>query len=90
VSVLQLRTLLTDCTDKRQTGQIRIRRTTVDRDVGALAALSSLAAAQAGGRGGGRGALPPAGDQVQELAKWLWRVTGTTHHSLILSSSTIT
>ena len=54
-----------------------------------LAAPASLAAAQqppaAGGRGGGRGG--PAGNPAQELAKGLWRVTGTTHHSLIVEFS---
>jgi hypothetical protein len=85
VNGLQLPTLLTDWTDKRQTGQIRLHRTTIDGDVGTLAAAASLAAAQQpGGRGGGRGGLPPAGNPAQEIAKGLWFVTGTTHHSLIV------
>jgi len=80
---LQLPTLLTDWQDKREIGQIRIQRTTIDGDVGTLAAPASLGAAQpAGGRGGGRGG--PAGNPAQELAKGVWRVTGTTHHSLIV------
>jgi hypothetical protein len=85
VSGLQLPTLFTNWQDKREIGQIRINRTTIDGDVGALAAPASLAAAQPGGRGGagGRGGNP-AGNPAQELAKGLWRVTGTTHHSLIV------
>src|SRR5206468_7764204 len=70
-------------------GQIRIHRTTIDGDVGNLAAPASLVAAQqqpdARGRGGGRGGPP--GNPAQELAKGLWRVTGTTHHSLIVEFS---
>jgi hypothetical protein len=85
VNGLQLPTLLTDWTDKRQTGQVRIHRTTIDGDVGTLAAPASLAAAQQPGGRGGRGG--PAGNPAQELAKGVWRVTGTTHHSLIVEFS---
>ncbi|PYR45458.1 MAG: hypothetical protein DMF89_24975 [Acidobacteria bacterium] len=87
VNGLQLPTLLTNWQDKREIGQIRINRTTIDGDVGTLVAPASLATAQQpGGRGGGggRGGLAPAGNPAQELAKGLWRVTGTTHHSLIV------
>jgi hypothetical protein len=84
VNGLKLPMLLTDWTDKRQTGQIRIHRATIDGDVGTLAAPASVASAQPGGRGGGRGAFPPAGNPAQEIAKGLWFVTGTTHHSLIV------
>ena len=63
VNGLQLPTLLTNWQDKREIGQIRIHRTTIDGDVGNLAAPASLAAAQqqpgAGGRGGGRGGRRP-------------------------------
>ena len=86
---LQLPTLLTNWQDKREIGQIRIHRATIDGDVGNLAAPASLAAAaQPGaagrGAGGGGGRGGPAGNPAQELAKGLWRVTGTTHHSLIV------
>jgi hypothetical protein len=85
VNGLQLPTLITNWQDKRENGQIRIHRTTIDGDAGSLVAPASLAAAQSqGGRGGGRGGLPPPGNPAQELAKGLWRVTGTTHHSLIV------
>jgi hypothetical protein len=85
VNGLQLPTLFTNWQDKREIGQIRIHRTTIDGDVGALAAPASLATASAGGRGGGgRGGLTPPGNPAQELAKGVWRVTGTTHHSLIV------
>lgn len=88
VSGLQLPTLLTNWQDKREIGQIRIHRTTIDGDVGTLAAPAALATAQqAGGRGGGRGGLTPPGNPAQELAEGLWRVTGTTHHSLIVEFS---
>jgi hypothetical protein len=85
VNGLQLPTLLTDWQDKREIGQVRIHRATIDGDVGTLAAPASLGAGQppAGGRGGG-GRGGPAGNPAQELAKGLWRVTGTTHHSLIV------
>jgi hypothetical protein len=78
---LQLPTLFTNWQDKREIGQIRIHRATIDGDVGVLAAPASLAAAQPAG---GRGGFAPAGSPAQELAKGLWRVTGTTHHSLIV------
>jgi hypothetical protein len=86
VSGLQLPTLFTNWQDKRENGQIRIHRTTIDGDVGNLAAPAALASAPPpGGRGGGgRGGATPPGNPAQELAKGLWRVTGTTHHSLIV------
>jgi hypothetical protein len=83
VNGLQLPTLFTNLQDKREIGQIRIHRVTIDGEVGALGAPASLATASAGGRGGRGGATPP-GNPAQELAKGLWRVTGTTHHSLIV------
>src|SRR4029077_8189292 len=86
VNGLQLPTLFTNWQDKREIGQIRIHRMTIDGDVGTLSAPASLASAPpGGGRGGagGRGGNPP-GNPAQELAKGLWRVTGTTHHSLIV------
>lgn len=90
VNSLQLPTLFTNWQDKREIGQIRINRTALDGDVGNLTAPASVnATQQAGaaggaGRGGGRGAITPPGNPAQELAKGLWRVTGTTHHSLIV------
>ena len=91
VNGLQLPTLFTNWQDKREIGQIRINRTTIDGDVGNLAAPASVSAAQqagggggAGRGGGGRGGITPPGNPAQELAKGLWRVTGTTHHSLIV------
>jgi hypothetical protein len=91
VNGLQLPTLFTNWQDKREIGQIRINRTTIDGDVGNLAAPASVTAAQqagggggAGRGGGGRGGLTPPGNPAQELAQGLWRVTGTTHHSLIV------
>jgi len=89
VNGIQLPTLFTNWQDKREIGQIRINRTTLDGDVGNLTAPASVTAAQPGanggaGRGGGRGGLIPPGNPAQELAKGLWRVTGTTHHSLIV------
>ena len=93
VNGLQLPTLFTNWQDKREIGQIRINRTTLDGDVGNLAAPASVTAAQqaggggAGRGGGGRGGLTPPGNPGQELAKGLWRVTGTTHHSLIVEFS---
>ena len=89
VNGVQLPTLLTDWQDKREIGQVRIQRATIDGDVGTLAAPASLPGQPAaGGRGGGRGGRGgPAGNPAQELAKGLWRVTGTTHHSLIVEFS---
>ena len=85
VNGLQLPTLFTNWQDKREIGQIRIHRTTIDGDVGNLAAPATLpTTAQAGG--GGRGGQAP-GNPAQELAKGLWIVTGTTHHSLIVEFS---
>jgi len=90
VNGLQLPTLFTNWQDKREIGQIRINRTTIDGEVGNLAAPASVTATlQAGagggaGRAGGRGGLAPPGNPAQELAKGVWRVTGTTHHSLIV------
>ena len=94
VNGLQLPTLSTNWQDKREIGQIRINRTTIDGDVGNLAAPASVTASQqagggggAGRGGGGRGGLTPPGNPAQELAKGVWRVTGTTHHSLIVEFS---
>jgi hypothetical protein len=89
VNGLQLPTLFTNWQDKREIGQIRINRMAIDGDVGNLAAPASvsttLQAGASGGPGrGGRGGLTPPGNPAQELAKGLWRVTGTTHHSLIV------
>ena len=91
VNGLQLPTLFTNWQDKREIGQIRINRTTIDGDVGNLAAPASVARRATGGRrrgpdvaAAGRGGLTPPGNPAQELAKGLWRVTGTTHHSLIV------
>jgi hypothetical protein len=90
VNGLQLPTLFTNWQDKREIGQIRIHRTTIDGDVGNLAAPATLPttapAGGGGGRGGGRGGQAP-GNPAQELAKGLWIVTGTTHHSLIVEFS---
>src|SRR5262245_63279381 len=58
VNGMQLPTLLTNWQDKREIGQIRFHRTTIDGDVGTLVAPASLATAQPGGRGG----LPPPGN----------------------------
>jgi hypothetical protein len=88
VNGLQLPTLLTDWQDQREIGQVRFHRVTVDGDVGSLAAPAALATAAPGGRGGGgRGGATAPGNPAQELAKGLWRVTGTTHHSLIVEFS---
>jgi glyoxylase-like metal-dependent hydrolase (beta-lactamase superfamily II) len=95
VNGLQLPTLLTNRQDQRENGQIRIHRTTIDGEVGNLAAPAAVAAAQPAGPGaagpgggqGGGGRGGPAGNPAQELAKGLWRVTGTTHHSLIVEFS---
>ena len=65
VNGLQLPSLFTNWQDKREIGQIRIHRTTIDGDVGNLAAPASLATTQqaggGGGRGGGRGGQTPPG-----------------------------
>jgi Metallo-beta-lactamase superfamily len=90
VNGLQLPTLFTNWQDKREIGQIRIHRTTIDGDVGNLAAPPTLPTTQqaggGAGRGGGRGGQAP-GNPAQELGKGLWIVTGTTHHSLIVEFS---
>ena len=81
VNGLQLPTRLTTWTDKWATGDIRIHNVTVDGNVGDLAAPAAVVAAKppAGG-----GAPPTFPNDAQEIAKGVWFVTGTTHHSLIV------
>ncbi len=83
VNGLQLPTRLTTRTDKWVTGEIRVHKTTVDGNVGDLAAPAAVASA-----------TPPAGgapqtfpNDAQEISKGVWFVTGTTHHSLIVEFS---
>lgn len=81
---LQLPTRLTTRTDKWATGEIRVHRTTVDANVGDLAAPAAVAAAQPPAGGGAPQTFP---NDAQEIAKGVWLVTGTTHHSLIVEFS---
>ena len=84
VSGLQLPTRLTTWTDRRVTGDIRIHRATVDGNVGDLAAPATVAAATPPATPGAPQTLP---NDAQEIAKGVWFVTGTTHHSLVVEFS---
>jgi len=84
VNGLQFPTRLTTWTDKWVTGEIRIHHVTVDGEVGDLAAPAAVAAAKPPAGGGAPQAFP---NDAQEIAKGVWFVTGTTHHSLIVEFS---
>ena len=79
---LQLPTRFTTKTDRFVSAEVRIRTQTVDGSAGNLAAPADVASA-----------TPPAAAAVElpvearEIAKGLWFVLGTTHHSLLAEFS---
>src|SRR2546425_1670877 len=81
VNGLQLPTRLTTWTDKWATGDIRIHNVAVDGNVGDLAAPAAVVAAKPPAGGGAPQTFP---NDAQEIAKGVWFVSGTTHHSLIV------
>jgi glyoxylase-like metal-dependent hydrolase (beta-lactamase superfamily II) len=78
VNGVQLPTLFTTKTDRFESAVVRITRLAVDENAGNLAAPAEIASAAAP-------ASPPTEFPVeaQEIAKGLWFVLGTTHHSLL-------
>jgi len=81
VGGLMLPTRFTTKEDQFGTADIRIRRQAVNVDIGDLAAPPDVASA-----------TPPAPPQsspapAKEIAKGIWFVTGTTHHSLLVEFS---
>jgi glyoxylase-like metal-dependent hydrolase (beta-lactamase superfamily II) len=82
VNGLQLPTLFTTRTDRFESAVVRIARQAVDENAGNLAAPAEVASA-----------APPSGApaefpvEAQEIAKGLWFVVGTTHHSLLAEFS---
>jgi glyoxylase-like metal-dependent hydrolase (beta-lactamase superfamily II) len=84
VSGLQLPTRITTKTDRWLSADIRILKQSVDADVGNLAAPANIASATPQANAG----QPPSAPTVaQEIAKGVWFVTGTTHHSLLVEFS---
>ena len=83
-SGLQLPTRFTTKTDRFVSSDIRIFKQTVDGDVGNLAAPASVASATAPANAGQQ--EKPA-TKAEEIAKGVWFVTGTTHHSLLVEFS---
>ena len=84
VNGLRLPTRVTTKTDRFPSADLRILKQTVDGDVGNLAAPANVASATPPANAGPP-AKPPV--TVQEVAKGLWFVTGTTHHSLLAEFS---
>jgi glyoxylase-like metal-dependent hydrolase (beta-lactamase superfamily II) len=81
---LQLPSVMTSWTDKWPAGDILVHRTTVDGSVGDLAAPAAIAAATPPPAGAAPQPIPTA---AREIAKGVWLVTGTTHHSIIVEYS---
>ena len=84
VGGLQLPTRFTTKTDRFVSADVRILRQVVDGDVGNLAAPATVASAAPSGTGGQPQSSPT---QAEEIAKGIWFVTGTTHHSLLVEFS---
>jgi glyoxylase-like metal-dependent hydrolase (beta-lactamase superfamily II) len=84
VGGLRLPTRFTTKTDRFPSGDIRILKQTVDGNVGNLAAPASVASATQPANAGQPATLPV---KVEEIAKGVWFVTGTTHHSLLAEFS---
>jgi glyoxylase-like metal-dependent hydrolase (beta-lactamase superfamily II) len=84
VSGLRLPTRFTTKTDRFPSADIRILKQTVDANVGSLAAPANVASATQPANAGQPATLPV---KVEEIAKGVWFVTGTTHHSLLAEFS---
>ena len=84
VSGLQLPTRFTTKTDRFPSADLRILKQTVDGNVGNLAAPASVASAAPPANAGQPATSPVT---VQEVAKGVWFITGTTHHSLLAEFS---
>jgi glyoxylase-like metal-dependent hydrolase (beta-lactamase superfamily II) len=84
VSGLRLPTRFTTKTDRFPSGDIRILKQTVDGSVGNLAAPANVASATPPVNAGQPATLPV---KVEEVAKGVWFITGTTHHSLLAEFS---
>ena len=82
INGLQLPTRFTTKTDRFVSADVRINRQSIDGDVGNLAAPAGVASA-----------APPQSApaefpvEAQEIAKGLWFIVGTTHHSLLAEFS---
>jgi hypothetical protein len=85
VNGLQLPTRLTTRTDRFVSADVRILRQVVDGDIGNLAAPPNVASATPAA---GRQQSIPA--DARDVAKGIWFVTGTTHHSPGTSTSSQT
>ena len=81
VGGLQLPTRITTKTDRFVSADVRILKQTLDGDLGSLAAPANVASA-APPSGAGQQERPPT--KVDEIAKGVWFITGTTHHSLLV------
>ena len=78
VDGFQLPTRLTTRIDRWLSADIRIRRQTVNGDVGNLAAPPNVAAAKP------PGTPSPIRVDAEEVAKGVWYMTGQTHHSVLV------
>lgn len=82
VSGLQLPTRITTKTDRAVSADIRIQKQSLNSDVADLAAPAAAANAQPPANAGAPPAAAPT--EAKEIAKGVWFVTGTTHHSLLV------
>jgi glyoxylase-like metal-dependent hydrolase (beta-lactamase superfamily II) len=85
VNGLQLPTRITTKTDRAVSADVRIQRQALNGDVGNLAAPANVANARPPANAGGPPAAAPT--EAKEIAKGVWFVTGTTHHSLLVEFS---
>ena len=81
---LQLPTRFTTRTDRFPSGDIRILKQTIDGPAGNLAAPANVASATPPANSGQPPTLPV---KAEEVAKGVWFITGTTHHSLLAEFS---
>jgi hypothetical protein len=84
VNGLQLPTRFATKTDRWPSADVRILKQAVDAEVGNLAAPANVASATPPAPAGPAAPIPA---PAQEIAKGVWFVTGTTHHSLLAEFS---
>lgn len=81
VDGVQVPTRLTMKTDRYPTAELRLSRTTIDEDVGDLAAPQQARATAA------MSGPPPATVSVEEVARGIWLLAGQSHHSVLAEFS---
>jgi hypothetical protein len=85
VNGLQLPTRITTKTDRAVSADVRIQKQSLNGDLGDLAAPAAVANARPPANAGAPPSAAPT--DAKEIAKGVWFVTGTTHHSLLVEFS---